>query len=65
VNTYGAYCSTDIRTSLQRSTKYLWNNGVYAGKYQLYHWMYPRVCADGDEWDPIDPATQNTDPLLP
>jgi serine protease len=63
-NTNGVPCdATGGRTTLTRTKQYLWNNGVYAGTYALYH--VPSSCPDGDEWDPTDPVTQKTDPLLP
>jgi hypothetical protein len=44
-------------------TEYLWNSGVYAGKYEADGWN--TGCPDGTSWSPFDPVTQNTDPLLP
>lgn len=64
-STHGAYCSTGVHSSVNTAKQYLWNNGVYAGQYTRDHWVNPSVCADPDVWDPTDPATQNSDPLLP
>ena len=64
IHTVGSYCgSTGKRASEAITSNYLWNNGVYAGEYERWHWV--SNCSDPDDWSPSDPATQNTDPTLP